>query len=138
MALITEKDKRDPRTYAILDAAMEVHRQLGCGFLEPVYQEALALEFESQAVPFRLEVELPVFYKGQKLNISYRADFICFDAIVVELKALGKLGGIEEAQIINYLKASGFDLGLLINFGARSLEYRRFTAAPLESKPDDQ
>lgn len=138
MVLMPDKDKKDPRTYAILGAAMEVHRQLGCDFLEPVYQEALAIEFENQGVPFRPEVELPVFYKGQKLNTSYRADFICFDAIVVELKALGKLGGIEEAQIINYLQASGFDLGLLINFGARSLEYRRFTTAPLESKPDDQ
>jgi GxxExxY protein len=126
MPLIPEKDKRDPRTYAILGAAMEVHRQLGCGFLEPVYQEALALEFASQGVPFQHEVELPVFYKGQKLNVSYRADFICFDAVIVELKALSKLGGIEEAQIINYLKATGLEVGLLINFGAPSLEHKRF------------
>jgi GxxExxY protein len=128
---------KDPRTHAIIGAAMEVHRQLGCGFLEPVYQEALAIELANQAVPFRREVELPVFYKGQKLNASYRADFICFDEIVVELKALAKLGGIEEAQLINYLKATGLDLGLLINFGARSLEYRRFTNAPLNSVADD-
>ena len=126
MPLPPEKDKRDPRTYAILGAAMEVHRQLGCGFLEPVYQEALALEFASQGVPFQREVELPVFYKGQKLNVSYRADFICFDTVIVELKALSKLGGIEEAQIINYLKATGLEVGLLLNFGAASLEHKRF------------
>ncbi len=137
ITLIPEKDKRDPRTHAIIGAAMEVHRQLGCGFLEPVYQEALAIEFANQGVPFRREVELPVFYKGQKLNASYRADFICFDAIVVELKALAKLGGIEEAQIINYLKAASLDLGLLINFGSRSLEYLRFTNAPLNPVADD-
>jgi len=132
MIFIPENDKRDPRTYAILGAAMEVHRQLGCGFLEPVYQEALAIKLANQAVPFRREVELPVFYKGQKLNASYRTDFICFDSIVVELKALTRIGGIEEAQLINYLKATGLELGLLINFGASSLQYRRFTNAPIK------
>ena len=69
---------------------------------------------------------MPIFYKGQKLNTSYRSDFICYDSIIVELKALSKLGKVEEAQIINYLKATGFTVGLLLNFGAASLEYRRF------------
>jgi GxxExxY protein len=120
----------DPRTYAVIGAAMEVHRQLGCGFLEAVYQKAMALELSARGVPFRSEVELPVFYKKQELDVSYRADFVCFDSIVVELKALAKLTGVEESQLINYLKATGHETGLLINFGAKSLEHRRFTTKP--------
>jgi len=93
---------------------------------EGVYHEAYALELTLRDIPYRREVDLPVFYKGRKLNIFYRADFICYDDIIVELKALAKLGKIEEAQIINYLKATCTEAGLLINFGATSLEYRRF------------
>lgn len=118
--------KSDPRTYAIIGAAMEVHRQLGCGFLEPVYQEALAVELANCAVPFRREPKFPISYKGRALETFYRPDFICFDSVVVELKALGRLSSIEESQVINYLKVTGCDTGLLLNFGSRSLEQRRF------------
>jgi len=118
--------ERDPRTYAIIGAAIEVHKQLGCGFLEPVYQEALAVEFLKREIPFHREVMLPVFYKEVRLNIPYRLDFICFERVAVELKALARLSGTEEAQVINYLKASGHEIGLLLNFGTRSLEHKRF------------
>ena len=105
---------------------MEVHKQLGCGFLEAVYQEALLLELAMQSVPCKSEVEVPVSYKGRRLTSTYKADLVCFDAVVVELKALSRLSGSEEAQTINYLKATGYEVGLLLNFGAESLEHRRF------------
>jgi GxxExxY protein len=105
---------------------MEVHKQLGCGFLEAVYQEALSIEFSKRDIPFRREVHLPVHYKGSLLSTSYCVDFICFDSIIIELKALAHLSGAEESQVINYLKATGYEVGLLINFGARSLQQRRF------------
>ena len=117
--------KTDEQTYAIIGAAMEAHRELGFGFLEAVYQDALAAELGSRQIPFEREVTLPVFYKGQKLPSSYRADFICFDEVLVEIKALGRLTGVEEAQTINYLKITGLSRALLLNFGARSLEYKR-------------
>ncbi|MDQ5844520.1 MAG: GxxExxY protein [Acidobacteriota bacterium] len=116
----------DPRTYSIIGAAMEVHRNLGCGFLEPVYQAALAVEFAKRNITFVREVKLAVFYRDVKLDTPYKVDFICFDNVVVELKALPRMSGTEEAQVINYLKASGHETGLLVNFGTRSLEYRRF------------
>lgn len=125
--------KRDPRTYAIIGAAMEVHRHLGNGFLEAVYHEALAIELKEREIPFQHEVDLPLFYKEQSLKTFYRADFICYNRIVVELKAVKKLGGNEAAQIINYLKATNLDTGLLLNFGSNSLEYKRFTNANIKS-----
>lgn len=89
---------------------MEVHRQLGCGFLEPVYQEALAIEFTNRDIPFVKEVKLPLAYKGRALETKYCADFICFDNVVVELKALVRTSSTEEAQVINYLKAMAMRL----------------------------
>lgn len=118
-------DKRDPQTYAILGAAMEVHSILGPGFLERVYQEALAEEFMLRGIPFQREAEIPVMYKGKMLDCTYRADFLCYDTIVVELKALDDLIGAHEAQLINSLKATGFLRGLLINFGQPRLQYLR-------------
>jgi len=104
---------------------MEVHHQLGHGFLEAVYQEALAIEFANRGIPFQREVPLPIFYKGVRLQCGYRADFLCFDEVVVELKAIGQLTGVDEAQAINELKATKLNRALLINFGAPSLEYKR-------------
>lgn len=121
-----QKKQRDPETYAIIGAAMEVHRQLGHGFLEAVYQEALALEMTAREIPFQREVPLPVTYKGHRLACSYRADFLCHETIIVETKAISQLTGADEAQLINELKATGLQRGLLINFGVPSMEYKRF------------
>ena len=118
-------EQQDSETYAIIGAAMEVHKNLGHGFLEAVYQEALTEELILQKIPFRREVELPVCYKTRQLKTSYKADFICYDRVIVELKALDMLGGREQSQVINYLKAADYEKALLINFGAPRLHYKR-------------
>jgi GxxExxY protein len=116
---------RDQRTYQIIGAALEVHKELGCGFLEAVYQEALGREFSFQGIPFKSQPVIQINYKGEPLNKTYHPDFICYDEVVVEIKAISGLSGVEEAQIINYLKATGLKVGLLINFGKEKLEYKR-------------
>jgi len=123
--MTTDRDPRDPHTFAIIGAAMAVHNELGPGFLESVYRASLAVELEARRIPFRTEVLFPLTYKGQRLSLNYRADLVCFESVVVEVKALKAVGPIEHAQAINYLKASGLARGLILNFGARSLEYRR-------------
>ena len=100
-------------------------RELGAGFFEAVYQEALEMTFLEQDIPFEREKELSISFKGKILNKKYYADFLCFDKIIVELKALSNLESAHESQVMNYLKATGYKLGLLINFGASSLQYKR-------------
>ena len=113
--------------YAIVGAAIEVHRELGPGFLEAIYQEAMEIELSTRGIPFDAQKPIQVRYKGQILNKKYIADLICFDLIIVELKALNRLSGNEQAQILNYLKATGFKVGVLINFGSHGkLEWKRF------------
>jgi GxxExxY protein len=124
---------RDPKTHAIIGAAIEVHRTLGPGFLEVVYQKALAIEFELRKVPHVKECEIHIFYKQAPLGIAYRADFICFESVLVELKALARLTGVEEAQVINYLVASKLPTALLLNFGTPSLQFKRFAGKPKAS-----
>jgi GxxExxY protein len=121
----TDADKKDIDTYAIIGTAMFVHRELGCGFLEAVYQEALEKEFQIRQIPYKREMEIPVFYRGQRLKTFYKADFVCYENIIVELKALSNITGIEEAKVINYLKATGMHKALLFNFGTIQLQYKR-------------
>lgn len=122
-------ENKDLETRAVIGAAMEVHKDLGPGFLEAVYQEALAEEFSiaQPPIPFTREIELPIHYKGKTLKTRYRVDFICFSrTLLLELKAKQNLGDEDRAQILHYLKATGIPKGLLLNFGAASLEFKRF------------
>ena len=103
---------------------MDVHSQLGPGFTEPVYQEAFAFELELKSIPFDREKTLPIIYKGKLLNKTLRPDFICFGNIIVELKAISQIGNGEMAQVIGYLKASGLEKGIIINFAEESLKFQ--------------
>jgi GxxExxY protein len=111
--------------FAIVGAAMAVHRELGSGFLEAVYHEAMEIEMRLQGITFQTHVALPLVYRGVPLQKRYEADLIVDNAVLVELKAIQHLGDRETAQVLHYLKATGIRVGLLINFGAPSLEWKR-------------
>jgi GxxExxY protein len=113
--------------YAVVGAAIAVHSELGPGFLEAVYQEAMEIELQERSIPYEIQKLLPIKYRGRTLSKEYVADIVCFGSLIVEIKALEKLSGKEEAQLLNYLKASGRRVGLLINFGSHGkLEWKRF------------
>ena len=112
--------------YIIIGAAMKVHRELGPGFTEKVYQDALAIELRDRNIPFRREVELHASYKNITLESTFVPDFICYDKIIVELKAVTELNDIHRSQAMNYAKVAGMKLALLINFGESSLVSERF------------
>ena len=116
----------DGRTFAIIGAAMEVHRILRRGYLEVIYASALAVEFELRGIPFVEQVACGVDYKGRRLRGLHRLDFVCFGEVVVEIKARSAMTPADHAQVLNYLAVSGHGVALLLNFGAPSLEYRRF------------
>ncbi|MBK8396080.1 MAG: GxxExxY protein [Leptospiraceae bacterium] len=111
--------------YRIVGAAMEVHTELGRGFLEAVYQEALKIEFEKSSIPFKEQVKMNIYYKDILLKKEYIMDFLVFDEIILEIKAMSKLSKLEDAQLINYLKATKKKLGILINFGSDKMEWKR-------------
>jgi GxxExxY protein len=113
------------KTYQIIGAAMEVHNELGCGFLEPVYQEAFELELQIQNIPYEREKLLGIVYKNRLLKKTYSADFVCFGNIIVELKALSSITTDNVSQTLNYLKATGMELGIILNFGSKSLQHKR-------------
>ena len=113
--------------FAIMGAAFEVYNTVGHGFAEPVYQELLEIELGLRDIPFEPQYDILINYKGKQLQHAYRADFIVFGKIIIEIKALDRLTGREEAQLLNYLKATGMQVGLLINFGSsHKLEWKRF------------
>ena len=113
--------------YKIVGAAMEVHTQLGAGFLEAVYQEALEIELREHLIPFRPQQPIPVRYKNHLLKKEYIADLVCFGTVLVEIKALEKTGNREMAQVLNYLKATQYKVGVLLNFGDPSrLDWKRY------------
>ena len=111
--------------FKIVGACMAVHNELGSAFLEPVYQEALALEFQKRAIPFNKEHRLEIYYKDTLLDKKYYADFLCYDQIVIELKACTGLADQHTAQALNYLSALKLNLALLINFGTPRLQWKR-------------
>ena len=121
MALIYKQE-----VFKIIGAAMEVHTTLGPGFLEEVYKEALTLELQARKIPFEKEKLIKITYKNKVLQKHYSADFICYDKIILEIKALSGFVPEHEAQLLNYLKATQIKIGLLINFGKKSLDHKRY------------
>lgn len=117
-------------SYLIIGACMKVHSALGAGFLEAVYHEALETEFKKQNIPYKKEVSLDLYYDGQRLKKTYRADFICYDEIIIEMKAVSFMPKVFYTQVRNYLKATNYRLGLLVNFGEASLKYKRILNRP--------
>lgn len=126
MALLFEKETHD-----IIGACMQVHKKLGSGFLESVYQEALEKEFENQNIPFARQKRLHILFDGNPLNKFFITDFVCHDSIILEIKAANFIHSDHSKQVINYLKATGFTVGLLINFGESSLKWKRFINTPV-------
>jgi len=112
-------------TYKIIGIAMEIHRELQSGFLEAVYEEAMCKELKKAKIPFENQVKIDIYYKGEKLDKQYQADFIVDGKVLLELKGISKITDIEKAQVINYLKATGLKVGLIVNFGGKSLEWER-------------
>jgi GxxExxY protein len=118
----------DPRTHDIIGAAFDVHNEVGAGsYGEGVCRDALAVELQLRRIPFRTEVPFPIYYKGHRLPALYRADFVCFESVIVEVKSLHlRTGRVENAQMLKYLRSSGLTVALLFNFGLPSLEHRRW------------
>jgi len=116
----------EEETFKIIGACMAVHSEMGCGFLESAYQEALEMEFLELQIPFEGQKNIPVFYKGKKLKKYYKADFVCFNNIIVEIKSTLFMHQMGKAQVINYLKSTNYKIGLLINFGENSIQWKRF------------
>jgi GxxExxY protein len=122
---MAEKDlMHNELTRGVIGAAMEVHSNLGSGFLESVYEEAMAIEFNLRKIPYERQKAISVMYKGEKAK-DFFCDFLVGQKVLVELKALKTVTNIEDAQLLNYMKATGLEVGLLINFGERSLKYKR-------------
>jgi GxxExxY protein len=122
--------------YAVVGAAMEVSNELGAGFLEAVYQEALGIELAARRVPFVQHEPIGICYKGRRLLKEYIPDFLCFGQVVVEIKALKQLTSVEDAQLLNYLKATGKPVGVLLNFGTPKLEWKRMAFTRVPSRRD--
>ena len=121
-----QKKYRDEQTFAVIGAAMAVHRELGPGFLESAYGDALEMEFMERNIPFEREKLIHIYYKGKPIKTYYQADFVCFGNLVLELITVDAIADIHKAQLIHYLKATKTNKGLLINFKSKSLQYERF------------
>jgi len=130
-------EPQDTQTGAIIDAALEIHRQLGYGFAQAIYKDAAVIEFALRNIPYQREVLLPIKYKDYLLPTHYEADFICFSDILVEFMAMSDLSNFEEMQVLNCLKATGIRCGLLINFGSVGLQYKNL-ACDCEAIPNSK
>ena len=120
----------DPRTFAVIGAAYEVHRVLGSGFLEIFYKDALAIELRERGIPFEREAPCRIEYKGRALRDDYKIDFVCYNEVILEVKARSVTGPADHAQVLSYLASAKLRCGLLLNFGTPKLEHRRFIWEP--------